>query len=189
MNSSSNPLIRPGNPFERRLVDAVDRAKPGRSVGILNKPLPGGTSQTIEAKQRASAVVHPFFIYTTGKMHAGTVNGIIPTLGGSPIGESGNSLTMSGNKYVYIKNEWTLTFTSGFLTAAVRTASTIVTSTSVLADAQTGTSFISYRLVAQLIDGVVQRAQQTTTNMLNLVCDQSDGSSETGSVSSTWTTS
>lgn len=171
------------------MVDAIDRAKPGRGVGVFTRPLPGGTSQTIGAKQASTGVVHPFFIYTTGKIHAGTVNSIIPTLGGSPIGESGSSLTMSGNKYVYIKNEWTLTFGSGFLTAAVLNASTIVTSTSALTDTQTGTAFVSYRLVAQLIDGKVQRTQQTTTNLTNLICDQSSGSEETGSVSSTWSPS
>lgn len=189
MNSSSNPLIRPGNPFERRLVNAVDQAKPGRSAGTFAKPLPGGTSLTTgKARSSGSSGIHPFYILSSGKMHAGTVNGGIPTLGGSPIGESGNALTLTGDKYVYICNVWTLTFTSGFLSAASITSRTITTSTSPSTDVQSGTSFTTYRLVAQIIDGKVQRAQQTTTNMMNLVCDQSSGSGETGTVGSTWTT-
>jgi hypothetical protein len=188
MNSSSNPLIKPGNPFERRLVAAVDAAKPGRSARTFAKPLPGGTSLTTQNPRSSSSAIHPFYILSSGKIHAGTVNGAIPTLGGTPIGESGNALTLTGSKYVYICNVWSLTFTSGFLSAASVTSRTITTSTSPSTDVQSGTTFTTYRLIAQIIDGKVQRVQQTTTNMNNFVCDQSSGAGETGTVGSTWTT-
>jgi hypothetical protein len=189
MNSSNNPLIRPQTPFERRVVDAIDRSKPGRSVGVFNRPLPGGVSQISQGSNRggASTSIHPFWIYSSGKMHAGTVNGAIPTLAGSPIGESGNALSLSGSKYIYIKNLWTLVFgSSHYLTSATLTERTIVSNTSPLTDSTTSGVLTTYRLVAQIIDGKVQRTQQTSTNVSNSVCDASSGTSEGKAVRSNW---
>lgn len=192
MNSSSNPLIRPQTPFEQRIARQIDASKPNHGVGVFSKPLPGGISQSFTSK-RTSAVIHPFFILRDGKLHAGTVNSsTIPTLGGVPIGESGSALTLSGNKYVYICNVWTLTFGSiNFLTTASLTTSTIVTNTTVLADATDlgGGTLTTYRLIAQIIDGVVQRDQTTKTNVFNSVCDASTGAEDGKAVNSTWTTS
>lgn len=192
MNTSSNPLIRPETPFQRRVVDAIDRAKPARGVGTFTKPLPGGVSQIAKSNSRAGVAIHPFYILRDGKIHAGTINSsTVPTLGGSPIGESGSALTLSGDKYVYICNVWALTFGSiNFLTSASLITSTIVTNATVLTDATnlTGGTLTTYRLIAQIIDGVVQRAQVTKTNMFNGVCDASNGAEGGKAVNSTWST-
>lgn len=60
MNASSNPLIRPQTPFEKRVVEAIERGKPGRSVGPFIKPLPGGTSIITPRQKTPAAPTHPF---------------------------------------------------------------------------------------------------------------------------------
>jgi hypothetical protein len=192
MNTSSNPLIRPETPFQRRVVDAIDRAKPARGVGLSSKPLPGGVSQIAKANARAGVTIHPFYILRDGKIHAGTVNSsTVPTLGGDPIGESGNALTMTGDKYVYVCDVWALTFGAiHFLSSVSLTTSTIVTSPTLLTDdTDIGSGTLTtYCLIAQIIDGVVQRAQTVTTNLFNGVCDASTGAEGGKAVNSTWST-
>lgn len=60
MNSSSNPLIRPQTPFEKRVVEAIERGKPGRSVGPFIKPLPGGSSLTVPRQRAPATPTHSF---------------------------------------------------------------------------------------------------------------------------------
>jgi hypothetical protein len=192
MGASSNPLIRGRNPFERRIIDQIERSKPNHGVGVFAKPLPGGVSQSVAPQRRRSVTVHPFFIYRTGLMHAGTVNGLIPTLGDEPIGETGNNLTLSGDGYVYLCASWSLTFGStSFLSTAILNTVTVIGSTSPITVATdiSGVTLTTYRLVAQIIGGVVQRDQQTTTNLLVAVCDSSDGSDTGKSASATWSAS
>lgn len=190
MNTSSNPLIRPETPFQRRVVDAIERAKPARGVGTFTKPLPGGVSQIAKSNSRAGVTIHPFYILRDGKIHAGTINSsTVPTLGGPPIGESGSALTLSGDKYVYICNVWALTFGSvNFLSSVSLTTSTIVTSPTLLTDATNlgAGTLTTYCLIAQIVAGVVQRAQTVTTNLFNGVCDASTGAEGGKAVNSTW---
>lgn len=131
---------------------------------------------------------HPFYIYASGKLHAGTVNGsIIPTLGGAPIGETGNALSLAGDFYVYICNIWALTFGShDFLVSVSLSSSSIVTNASPLDDDFSSGTMTTYKLIAQVVDGMVQREQTTTTNLFNGVCDATTESGQ--AVNSNWGT-
>lgn len=78
MNTSSNPLIRPETPFQRRVVDAIDRAKPARGVGSFTKPLPCGVSQNLNNKKRVLGL-RPFAVTRKSgdifRVQAGTCEG------------------------------------------------------------------------------------------------------------------
>lgn len=191
MNTADNPLLRPRNPFDRRVVQAIAAAKPSMSVGIIEKPLPGGRSLTPLSRGRRSttSAIHPFYIYQrTGLLHAGTVNGVIPHLGGDPIGEDGNALTLSGDRYIYLRAEYTLVFgTLSLLSATpITDAYTVISSATEEVDSFAIDTLITFRLVAQLIDGRVQREQQTKTLVGVSVCDDSDGTSEGRRAKATW---
>lgn len=165
--------------------------------GIRVKSGPHGItiSSQRSARARAGVARPPFYIYNDGLIHAGTVNSVIPTLEDTPIGEDGHDLTMTGDFYVYIKASFDLTFgTFNFLTAATLKLDdplTIVTSASPLVDALDvgGTALDTYRLVAQVIDGIVQREQPTKTNLFLSICDLSDGTEEGKNVGAGWHTS
>lgn len=184
-------LLKPKSPFEKQLVKAIESAKPHLGVGILEKPLPGGSSlQPLPGRSRSSIDIHPFYILSSGLIHAGTINGLIPTYDGDPIGESGNAIELSGSFYVYARAVFSLTFGSHeFLaTAALTGTPTIVTYATPLSDVlDPGDDIITYRLLAQVINGRVQRAQNTRNNLNVTVCDQSDGTSEGRAVGTTWT--
>ena len=107
MNTSSNPLIRPETPFQRRVVDAIDRAKPARGVGTFIKPLPGGVSQTIAKQRRQSTTLRPLEIVSassvTIKVTTSTILGAMPTIGGVRLdATTAPTITVpsSGTRYV-----------------------------------------------------------------------------------------
>jgi hypothetical protein len=165
-------------------------------VGATRSQGAGSDSLTFDVGGAGNAGdVHPFYIHdASGRIHAGTVRGEIPTLTGDPIGEAGNALTLSGDFFVYIKAEFDLVFGSHFfLESATLVASnplTIVTNATPLSDDLdlTGLTLTTYRLIAQVVDGIVQRTQPTITSLNLGVCDASDGTEEGRSASATWTT-
>lgn len=131
MNTSSNPLIRPKTPFERRLVDAVDRAKPTRGVGTFNRPLPGGVSQQTKPQHIASfrGCWYPSIIDSTHiKLTGGTLTcGTIFTPSVSSV-----SVDASALNYVYLRATLSATTTDGYVTGGSVTAASILSSTSTL---------------------------------------------------------
>lgn len=163
--------------------------------GIRVRSGPHGTTitRTREFGRRGATTIHPFYIFGSGLVHAGTVSGEIPTLAGDPIGEDGNEITLTGSFYAYIKAVYTLAFGSHFfLNSAVPAEEdplTIVTSETPLSDAVNLTllTLTTYRLIAQVIGGVVMRSQPTTTNMNLSVCDASDGTEGGRGAQGIWT--
>ncbi len=192
------PLPKGYKSFQKWTAAAIRRlgAASGRAIQIdgaeaMSVDVDGSIRAVVGAGGTAAEVIHPFYILADGTLHAGTVNGsTIPTLGGSPIGETGSAISLSGDMYVYICNVWSLTFSSTtfFLTAASLSSSTITTSTTPLVDDTSlgSGTLTTYQLVAQVIGGVVQRQQPTHTNVSNLVCDASSGIDGGQAVHSNW---
>lgn len=152
---------------------------------------------TMAAKPSAANNIHPFYIYqSNGEMHAGTVNvpglgAVIPRREGEPIGEDGPALTLTGDGYVYIEVTVACTFASGFMTAAVVADADnvkIIGSETEKTDDFEGGVLVCYRLVAQVVDGLVQRGQQTNTNLTLGVCDASTGEAGGNLAQAVWTT-
>lgn len=198
MNSGDSPLLKPATPFERRVVQAVAAAKPNGSVGVFEKPLPGGRSLTIDAQRsRTPTLIHPFFIKSSGLFHVGLVNSIlVPIYDEDPIGPDGNPIDFNehgGDFLVYLQASFTLTFgTHNFLVSADLIAENpleIILSPTALTDVidVDAGEMIAYRWIAQVIDRRVQRQQQTHTNLFLGVCDASDGTPEGKAVSPVWT--
>jgi hypothetical protein len=107
MNTSQNPLIRPGTPFERRVVEAIDRAKTGRSVGTFTRPLPGGVSQTVQKQRRQTSSLKPLEIVSASRLKikviTGSILGAMPTIGGVRLDSStAPTITVpeTGTRYV-----------------------------------------------------------------------------------------
>jgi len=118
---SANPLLRPKTPFERRLLNAVDAAKPNHGVGIFSRPLPGGVSQAFR-KTRASNLLNPtpFMITGAGKIMPGLVGSRIPTLDGGRLDITDNKLDLTasgGNFLVFFKITFSVTYLTGFLSS------------------------------------------------------------------------
>jgi len=107
MNTSSNPLIRPETPFQRRVVDAIDRAKPARGIGISAKPLPGGVSLEAQKPKQQTAAFKPLEIVLLNglkiKVASSTILGAMPTIGGVRLdATTAPTITVpsSGTRYV-----------------------------------------------------------------------------------------
>lgn len=140
---------------------------------------------------------HPFYIMqSTGELVIGSVNGsIIPTISGSEIGIGGASLTLSGSGYVYLKAMIDLTFhsTTNFLSSwAIQESGgdpviAVVGSATPLTDGISGGVLTAYKLIAQIVDGVVQRPQPVSTVFNLNVCDQSDGTALGKNAVAVWT--
>lgn len=176
-----------------RIIEELARTS-GIGVEIVNAKASSGDGDvdlrfTVGAGGGASSNVHPFYINADGTLHAGTVSGTIPELGGDPIGEDGNTLDLSGDFYVYIRAEFSLSFDANFFLAS-RTleALEIVTNATPLTDSQDTASLTTHRLIAQVIDGVVQRDQPTSSSLNLNVCDDSTGAEGGEAVQATWTT-
>jgi len=198
MNTADSPLLKPQTPFERRVVQSVAAAKPNASVGILEKPLPGGRSLTpLRYRPRQPVDIHPFYIKASGLIHVGLVNSsLIPVYDNDPIGPEGTPLDFNahgGDFLVYLKAEVTVIFgPHHFLTNwdfIAEDPLEIVVSPTALTDSidLDAGSLISYRWIAQIAGRRVQREQQTRTNLFFSVCDASNGNSDGKDLTATWT--
>ncbi|WP_395736271.1 hypothetical protein [Prosthecobacter sp.] len=138
MNTSSNPLIRPGNPFQRRLVSAVEGARPARGGAFGQRRLPGGTALEWRQKRQVFSVSTPFKITNAGKVMPGLVGTKMPTLGGvalDNVAVGALDLTDHGGNFkVYFKMTFSVTYLTSFLSAYSLTSVTIETATSTPAD-------------------------------------------------------
>lgn len=171
MNASSNPLIRPQTPFERRMVDAVERGKPGRSVGVNVKPLPGGHS-LIAARQRASTVTPPplncYIGVSSGEslklqVRPGTILSEMPeiSVGGSPARLDASTLPYlvlpkTGTRYVVFNIEMTYSIADGqFTRPTIVDASVTITleTSSPGSSGAESTSGAFHFLLATFVDG------------------------------------
>ena len=103
-SASTNPLIRGHSPFERRLIEHVERAKPARSLGICEKPLPGGTSLSLLERRKGRRRL-PLGLNPDGTINFGTILGAIPTIDGEPINASPQpklEFAETGTQYVLV---------------------------------------------------------------------------------------
>lgn len=132
MNYSRNPLIRPRTPFEKRIVSEVEAAKPARSVGVCERPLPGGNSLTpLPARARGGNGNRTPFSILNGAVLPGLVGGVMPTLNGEPLDNTTEVLPATGDYLVFFTLNFTVTYTETYLsfytldTVTVNTAATI----------------------------------------------------------------
>lgn len=106
MNSADNPLIRGGNPFEKRTARAIAQAKPNvASPHVFSRPLPGGTSLSTKRARSAPVRVAPLFVGATGIVEPGTVLGVMPKIDATFLDASNPptlSIPSSGVRYVVI---------------------------------------------------------------------------------------
>ena len=188
---------------QNALAELVRTAVDGRNIrsgpGIRVRNGPQGATVALARSRPLTfgAGAHPFFIRLNGTFHAGVVNSsLVPVYEGDPIGEEGNAIDLTafgGNFYVYLKAEFNLVFGShNFLTSAALnmdgTPLEIVVDNNVLTDELLvdGGTLTAYRMIAQVVNGVVQREQVTKTNLYVSVCDASDGTTEGRSCAATW---
>lgn len=179
MQSPDSPLVRPGNPFERRLATAVAMAKPTLfNVGVTTKTLPGGTSLLVRpGRGGRSSSLHPFFAHPGGDVRVGTVNSVIPLISGTPIDTGGPTLTLPENGYIYLRVALTCTLEYEFYSFSEFDAEDpprIVASSSVVADSLTvdgdeGTMIV-YKLITTVTAGVPNHPQNTNVNLTLSIC-------------------
>lgn len=125
MQSPDSPLVRPGNPFERRLATAVAMAKPTlHNVGVTTKTLPGGTSLIIQRQGRGEKKFlgcwHPSVVSQTSiNLTAGSVSDGITTF--TPT-VTGITVHYSSLNYVYLECAISVDILDGYVTGGVITA-------------------------------------------------------------------
>jgi hypothetical protein len=115
-----SPQLRPANPFERRAALAIAAAKPALSHGsLISRTLPGGTA--LEVARRSSGRVSgpelPWTLRINGTIVPGTIGGIIPKIGDTPIsgGPTIPDLFIPANGILVAELLFTLTWTAGYL--------------------------------------------------------------------------
>lgn len=132
MNSSTNPLIRPQTPFERRLVGALESSKPGRSVGLSNRPLPGGASLALLRRQSAPSPARGLHVTKDGKVTSATVMSVEPTIGGTRLDAAtppALSIPTTGTQYVIVTIAGTFDLKASTFVLPTYTAAPTVTIT------------------------------------------------------------
>jgi hypothetical protein len=161
--ASSNPLLRPRNPFERRLIDQVEASKPHHGVGVFERPLPGGRSLTFPRSRGGGGgsvrlPLKPFrksdgsISITAGLYHGEIV--VTDTKTGPAIDDSAPpswSIT-DGGLYLGVKYE--LTTDSGYLVyAEIEDSPFVKAAGSPPADSPSTGQF--YQLLALIADGEI----------------------------------
>lgn len=178
MNSSSNPLIRPSSPFERRLVSAIESSKPGRSVGLSNRPLPGGASLNIPRSRGGVGSTHPFKVrHKTGNVftvQAGTCEGKVIATQDIDVGSTRPVAILAYPKYALSIYNSEYVWAASVKTGA--DAPVLTYSTTILSDVSTGITTAGTEaraLIAGISTGNII-TQITTGNIIGSFAD--DGS-------------
>ena len=133
--SSDRPDIRTSNPFEKRVISELSKAKPGRSVGFASRPLPGGTSLvSLHRRTRSAgggdAPVYrlwltkdsPGYYYVTygevtyGSGSAQTVR--MGSVGGSELDNDSPILVNTTNARFWLVFDFNMTFEQGWFVGA-----------------------------------------------------------------------
>lgn len=133
-----------------------------------------------------ASTTHPFYLAGTGLFVVGTVNGVIPLVSGEPIGAAGTALSLTGyTGYAYLIYKWSVDESYG----TVVSWEPLTGYTPVIAlyatpqtDVLTGAEFHSKKLIAEIVDGVVQHLQPTLSNLSVTLC------SIGGAVTTSWST-
>lgn len=191
--SVAREMMRMGNFIGRHIGVSIESEDIRRAESAPDGSLRLRLKNTGAGSSSPSAQ-HPFYILqSTGELVIGTVNGSrIPTCGGDEIGIGGGALTLSGNGYVYVRAKVDVTFhaTTHFMTSwDFQSAEPVVIigSSTPLTENLTGNVLTSYKLIAQIVDGIVQRMQPVQTDLNFMVCDQSDGTGGGKAVIGVWT--
>ncbi len=187
--SGDSPLLRPQNPFQRRTVNAISAAKPGPSVGIATRPLPGGTSITsLERRSRGSGGgATPGLFLWTRKVGAGEymVSGGMfnnvavktVTIGGDELSdddEDGHVFELTTG-WIWLAVEYSPVFVEGFLTTGTTyTGAYVKSGSTVPADTPLTGKF--YERLARIVSDVITQ-NYGGTNLSGLMRDNSTLSS------------
>lgn len=186
------------------ITELLQETAQGRHVrggpGMLVSTGVSGVSVRTRRPLRPAVQIHPFFVFDgTGYVHTGTVNGYVPKLGTGIVGVGETPLpTMEAyNGYVYIRAIYEVSFEHHLLKQAVlkQDPETMQRDIEVIkADEpqmdgldMMAFEFTTYRLVAHVIEGVVQRQQNTTGSLNITICDQSSGEDNGEALEAFWT--
>jgi len=135
---------------------------------------------------KAGEVRHPFYVSLAGtsyQVQAGTVNGIMPTLGGTALNAGTpptGTLSLSGTQYVYLKMTVTLTAAYDYVHTAVL-ASVLVDDASTVPTDDKDAGFY-YVPLATYVAGV-KTSQNISTSLTAEWCD--DGTATSSATQST----
>lgn len=152
MNASSNPLIRPQNPFSRRLVDLAEMAKPRFGVGVYSRPFPGGTSLEVDGRKgRGGSYLtgYPFKIDAKGKVYPGNVGLVMPEIDGDPLDATTNVIDLmeyGGNFKVWFALSFEVVFLSDFLSSYTLESVDVQTGTTVPSDSYS-TKYLQFNTI------------------------------------------
>ncbi|WP_395753318.1 hypothetical protein [Prosthecobacter sp.] len=138
MSASTNPLIRPRTPFDRRMVAQMEMGKPIGGLRTFHKLFPGGTSITTpRAVSKIAPAITPFTITAKGKVYPGLVGLKMPTLSGGALDTTSNVIDLTdhgGNFKVWFTLNFSVTYLSTFLSSYTLNSVTVDTGTSIPAD-------------------------------------------------------
>lgn len=141
---------------------------------IMGSARSPGANAAPEPTQPSTTASHPYYLAASGLFTVGTINGGIPLSGGQPIGAAGEAINLSNlTGYVYLNYKWTVTESFGTVTTwepLEGYVPTIAFSASPLTDQRVGAEFTSRKLIAELVDGVVQHQQPTKNNLTVTLC-------------------
>lgn len=190
--------VRVGPPAHLSLADLQDLMT-GMTTQLKIKPLTAG--QTVNGQARAANDMaapgpqsngeqpHPFYIFGTGRIGLGTVNGShIPLSGGIEIGSTGAEVDLTDlTAWIYLKATLALTKTeSGALISwewdGGLSDLIIVSSGTPKEDDLTDDTLTTYLLIGQVVDGVPIRPQPVQRSQNLTVC--SNGGT---TIAATWT--
>ena len=178
--------IRTRSGEEQRFREAVNRQVPRPGPGMVHTTVPGGTvMRTLRQGARSSTAAN-FRVSRADvgeekriRVSNGQLGGITPTLAGGAALDTVPAptavITGTGTEYVYAVSEVTHTSTLDYVHNSVIDAIDIQIFTSIRPDDLTGTY---YKLLATLVNGVVQRPQPVSTSLNVNFSDDGTASSQ-----------
>lgn len=153
-----SPLIRPGNPFERRSAAATAQAKPNLSnSGVRSRALPGGTALETERRIGGGASVPPVWtIRSDLTIVPGLVGGKMPRIDGVALNAL-NKPTLddaiaggipdTGVVYCYFKLNFTVSMPDGFLASYTLDTVDVELSTVAAPEEDTDTKYLLWNTI------------------------------------------
>lgn len=175
--AADSPLLRPQNPFERRVVTSLSRGKPNLSnASTITRALPGGT--TVEAARRVHRTYRevPWLLRSDGSivpgiisLEGGTGGSVIPEINGIPISGTATipTLTIPENGYLVAKFEFNLSWNGSYLTTPMTLTKVTFTAPSSIPVDEVA---IKYRAIAIITGGLASAPFYTGAALVCRLC-------------------